>query len=732
MVQVKDPLFGPGTTEGLHAESWLSRITQNRVQEQQTAIRNAYLFAAELHQDTVRSSGELYILHVLTVADILTDLGMDTDVLIAAILHESVVGKLTTLEVIEKRFGTAVTDLVKGVNRMRFVDELNDNMTAEESRQRESLRRMLLAMVKDVRVVVIILADRLHDMRMIKQMPVERQLRLAKETQDLFAPLANRLGIGQIKWELEDLSMRHLQPETYQSMANLLDERRVDRESYINNIISILSKELEANNIKAHISGRPKHIYSIWRKMQRKNIGFEQIFDVRAVRVIVESARECYEVLGIVHSTWRPIPGEFDDYIANPKNNDYRSLHTAVFGPNDKIFEVQIRTQSMHHHAEFGVAAHWRYKENVTVDSDFDHKIAWLRQIPLWKEEATNTSDFIERVKSEIFEDRVYALTPKGQVVDLPFGSTPLDFAYHIHTELGHCCRGAKVNNRIVPLTYSLKNGDQVQILASKEERPSRDWLNQELGFLRTSRARAKVKQWLRKQNFEQHVHEGRHILEREFKRLNLQEVNLEQLAQQFKQDSMEHFLAAVGRGDISVRQVAQLFNDQVFTTQEHYLIAKPTLSTSAGVSIQGVGGLMTEIARCCQPLPPDSIIGYTSMGRGVVIHRQDCPNVLQWQNENNERLIEVEWGMNRNDEVYAIDIEVLAYERKGLLRDVSAVAANEDINIIAANTLSNRDNYTVRMELSIEVSSLNQMSRFLAKVDNLVNVISARRITSK
>ncbi|OUD16215.1 RelA/SpoT family protein [Thioflexithrix psekupsensis] len=737
MVQVKDPLFEPGHTGHLQTETWLARISQNLSFEEQAAIHNAYLFAAECHQDSTRPSGELYLLHVLTVADILADLGMETDVLIAAILHESVMNQLTTLEVIEKRFGRSVAALTKGVAKMRFVDSLNENITQAQTQQRESLRRMLLAMVKDVRVMLIILADRLHDMRVIKFMPEHEQLRLARETQELFAPLANRLGIGQIKWELEDLSMRYLQPEIYQQMAKLLDERRLDRENYINAITQRLSEALEKHQIKAVVTGRPKHIYSIWRKMQRKNLEFEQIFDVRAVRVIVDTDTECYRVLGIVHNMWRPIPHEFDDYIASPKNNDYRSLHTAVFGPDDKCFEVQIRTHDMHHHAEFGVAAHWRYKEsNLATDDNFAQKISWLRQIPQWKEEASNTNDFLERVQSEIFEERVYALTPKGEIIDLPNGATVLDFAYYIHTELGHRCCGAKINGHIVPLTYQLKNGDRVQILRSNHnEEPRRDWLNPDLGFLKTSRARAKVKRWLRKLGMPQHIQAGRQTLERELKRLNLLDVNLEQLAQKFKAESLDQFLATIGRGEITPQQIGRSFTREILAPHhdiddEQEIVQQPTPThSSQGVSIEGVDGLMTELARCCRPLPGDPIIGYTSKGRGVVIHRQDCPNVLQWQSEQNERLIAVEWGKTSSNELYAMDIEVLASERKGLLADITTLAANEDINIIAANTLSNKKESTARMVFTIEVNSVNQASCFLTKIDGLRNVMSARRI---
>ncbi len=730
MVHVKDPTLTPSLNDDLCATTWLERVTQNRTTEESEQIRHAYFFASEMHQENRRPSSELYLLHVMTVADILADLGMETSVLIAALLHEGIMQNLVTLEAVKQRFGEAVYILLKEINKMKFIDELNDNLTFEESNQRESLRRMLLAIVKDVRVMIIILADRLHDMRVLKHFPRNIQQRFAKETTDLFAPLANRLGIGQIKWELEDLALRYLQPDTYQAMARLLDEKRLYRESYIQEVIHDLEQELMDNGIKAQISGRPKHIYSIWRKMQRKGVPFNQIFDVRAVRVIVSNIRECYEVLGIVHNRWRPVPNEFDDYIANPKSNDYRSLHTAVFGPEDKIFEVQIRTDEMHRHAELGVAAHWRYKEQSVPDDDFSHKIAWLRQIPQWKEEAQDNTEFIDRVKSEIFEDRVYVFTPKGKVIDLPQGSTPLDFAYHIHTDLGHRCRGAKINNRIVPLTYTLKNAEQVEIIPGSKERPSRDWVVEELGYVKTSRARSKIKQWLRKQDFQQHVQEGRQILERELKRLNLNEVHYETLAHRFQQNSVEHLFAALGRGDITPPQITHCFTEQILVSQKPALPSQPTTRTIDGIYVRGVSGLMTELAGCCNPVPPEAIIGYVSRGRGVVIHRQDCVNVSVWQNQRDERLIEVEWGQPQQEErnVYPVEIEVFAFERTGLLRDITSLATEENINIVAANTSSNKQDYTVRMNFKVEVEDLDQLSKWLSRIDSLINVMEVRR----
>jgi len=726
----KNLLLTSDNTFDLHI--WVERIAHERPSVERQALIEACTLATHVHHRQTRASGEPYVLHVITVADILAQLGMDTDVLIAAILHEVVEDKEVRLEEIQNCFGSVVSRLVDGVARMKLIEELNDHHPQEEN-QIESLRKMILAMVEDVRVVLIKLADRLDNMRTLRYLPEPKRQRIAQETLDIFAPLANRLGIWQIKWELEDLSLRYLQPQTYQQMAQLLDERRIDRERYIEHIVTQLKQALSQVGIQAEVSGRPKHIYSIWRKMQRKRLDFDQIFDVRAVRVLVNSVTECYMTLGIIHSQWQPIPGKFDDYIANPKNNNYQSLHTTVAGPEQKIFEVQIRTYGMHHHAELGVASHWRYKEGATqYDKSFEHKIAWLRQILLWKDEENNAGDFIDRFKSEIFEDRVYVLSPQGKIIDLPQGATPLDFAYHIHTGLGHCCRGAKVNNRIVPLTYMLKSGDQVEILTSKEEKPSRDWLIPHIGYLKTSRARAKVRQWLKKQDIKQHISDGRLLLDRELRRLNIKDYNLEQLAQELEMKTVEELLAALGRGDISMTHIANLFDEQVLAKKKFPIITKPRYS-GGKVYIKGVGGLLTQIARCCRPVPYDAIVGYISKMRGVVVHRRDCPNALRWQEEGNERLVEVEWQrqlLGQENFVYPVDIQVLAYDRPGLLRDISSIAANEKINIISANTLTDKVDNCAKMIFTVEVNNLDQLSRALAQIDNLANVMRVWRKT--
>jgi GTP pyrophosphokinase len=735
MVNTTNPLLIADTDNPIALDAWLERITENYPINSKQAIIEACSLAQTLHQSQTRASGETYLIHVVTVTDILAKLGLDTDVLIAALLHECIETQQLTLSEVERRFNPVVMRLVDGVARMRFIEELQKQSPKriETENQTESLRKMLLAMAEDIRVVLIKLADRLHNMRVLRYLPVEKRQRMSRETLDLFAPLANRLGIWQIKWELEDLSLRYLEPETYQNMAKLLDERRADRANYINKVMQILAAALQRTGIHAEVSGRPKHIYSIWRKMQRKGLTFNQIFDVRAIRVLVNTVSECYTALGIIHTKWQPVRGEFDDYIANPKSNNYQSLHTAVVGPEQKIFEVQIRTHEMHHHAELGIASHWRYKEEgSSLDKNFEKKIAWLRQLlQPGKEEEGDPNELLDRFKSEMIEDRVYVFSPTGQVIDLQQGSTPLDFAYSIHTQLGHCCRGAKINNRVVPLTYTLKNGDQVEILTSNQEKPSRDWLLPQAGYLKTSRSRAKVRQWLKKQDLRQHISEGRVLLDRLLRRLSIKNCNLEQLAQKFRFKSVDDLLATLGRGDITTTQITVTFNEQVFHTNSQIIpVIVESNRSKGGVYIKGVGGLLTQTARCCRPVPYDAIIGYITTGRGVVVHRRDCANALRWQDEGNKRLIEVEWGepLEEHNLVYPVDIEISAYDRIGLLRDICAIASSEKVNIVTAHTYTNKMDNTVRMTFTLEVYNVEQLSRLLAKIDNLTNVMKVWR----
>ena len=669
MVSVTGKYSGISSKDAIELEAWLKTIAPGRSEADVEFIRRACMFAAHAHTGQTRESGEPYFHHFLAAADTLADLRLDHETIAAAILHDVVEDTPVKLEEIEKEFGRRVATLVDGVTKMDVIQAFQGQTerSTREHAQAESLRKMLLAMAEDVGVVLIKLADRLHNMRTLDSLPKDKQQRIARETMDIFAPLANRLGIWQMKWELEDLSFRYLEPEAYRQIAGMLAERRIDREHYIERFVQTLSAELKQAGIDAEISGRPKHIYGIWRKMQSKGKDFQQIFDVRAVRVQVASVRDCYAALGIVHTLFTHIPGEFDDYIATPKENNYRSIHTAVIGPDGKTTEVQIRTHDMHQQSELGVAAHWRYKEGAKQDTGFDRKITWLRQLLEWKDEVAEASDFVDQFKSEVFSERVYVFTPKGNIVDLPQGATPLDFAYDIHTEVGHRCRGAKVNGHIVPLTYALKTGEQVEVLTVKAGGPSRDWVSPHLGYLHTSKARSRVQQWFKQQNYDSSVSAGRAGLEREFHRLGFTDVNHEKLSQRFGFSKVEDFLAAIGRGEIKSGQIMSAAQEMVepktkvapplVPARAHAQPGKPT-----GVTIQGVGNLLTRMGRCCNPLPGDAIVGFITRGQGITIHRRDCPNALRHHAENDERIIEVSWGADKICQTKIIRSRVICF----------------------------------------------------------------------
>ena len=720
------PLPGP-----VDAAAWLARLRAFEGEER-ALIERAARTSEAAHRGQFRASGEPYLVHALSVADILIGLNMDAEAVAAALLHDVVEDTDLGLEDIEARFGPVIAQLVDGVTKMGQIGRFRD-AAQREQQDAESVRKLLLAMVEDVRVVLIKLADRLHNMRTLKHLSPERQRRIARETLDIYAPLANRLGIGQIKWELEDLALRYLEPATYRQIAAWLDERRVDRERYIEGVVSRLQQELKAAGIEAEVSGRPKHIYSIWRKMRRKNIDFHQVFDVRAVRILVDEVADCYAALGVVHGLYHHIPNEFDDYIANPKENNYRSLHTAVVGPGGKTLEIQIRTREMHEHAELGVAAHWRYKEGGRHDSGFEKRIAWLRQLLEWKDEESSATDFVDRFKSESGHERVYVLTPAGEVLDLPRGATPLDFAYYIHTEIGHRCRGAKVNGRIVPLTYELKNGEQVEILTTRQGAPSRDWLSPHLGYLRTPRARAKVRAWFRQQDHEHNLAAGRSILERELGRLGIHKLPWEELARHLGKDSVDDLLVTLGKGDLTTSQIATAVNELTRPGPQGEPAIPVTARRSRGdesadVQIQGVGNLLTHMARCCRPVPNDPIVGYITRGRGVTIHRSDCPNVLRLKGTDRDRLIEVEWGSGQK-ETYPVDVMILAYDRSGLLRDITTILASENINVLAVNTYTDRKDYVAHMRLTLEIGNLSELSRVLGRIGQLPNVLEVHRM---
>ena len=708
-------------------ESLLQQMPETLSPNDRELIERAYELAEVAHSGQKRASGEPYIQHSLTVAQILADLRLDSATIAAGLLHDVVEDSVVTIEDLRQDFGDEVTSLVDGVTKLSQIDKLSQ-MTHRglQDEEAESLRKMFLAMADDVRVVLIKLADRLHNMRTLESLSQEQQRRIAEETLEIFAPLANRLGIWQMKWELEDLGFRYLNPQKYWEITAVLDERRADRERRIARVIEILEKKLKKEGLEAEISGRPKHIYSIHEKMNRKGLPFEQIHDVRGVRIIVNTVRECYAVLGAVHSLWRPIPGEFDDFIATPKDNMYQSLHTAVVGPDGKPLEVQIRTYEMHRRAELGIAAHWRYKEHAKRDVAFEAKIAWLRSLMDWQQEVTDASEFIDSLKSDVFQyGRIYTFTPRGDIIDLTAGSTPIDFAYRIHTEIGHRCRGAKINGKIVPLDYQLQNGDQVEILTARRGKPSRDWLNLHLGYIKTSRARQKIRQWFRQQDRAESVAQGRQLLEKELKRLGLDQKNYEEIATLLKFDKVEDLMAAIGYGDINTQQVAAKLIEAEKEEEEPELPeAAPPPPEVSGVTVRGVGDLLTRVAGCCHPLPGDPVVGYVTRGRGITIHRQDCPNILYL--EDKERLIEVDWG-----EDFRQVIQVLAYDRTGLMRDITEIMVEERINISAANIATHPKDHTAVITVTLEISSIVQLSRILDRIDKLPNVFEARRKAS-
>jgi GTP pyrophosphokinase len=718
--------------EVMDFESWLVSLENGRSEAERELLRRAFDLASQAHANQKRASGEPYIQHCLAVAQMLAELHLDTATLAAALMHDTLEDTPVTHEELEREFGSEIAKLVDGVTKLGQIDQLSgmSERNIREDAKAESLRKMFLAMVDDVRVVLIKLADRLHNMRTLSSLPEYKRKRIARETLEIFAPLANRLGIWQMKWELEDLSLRHLEPETYKEIATLIDERRPNRERYIAEVVSRVREELSKAGVKAEVSGRPKHIYSIYRKMKRKGVDFDQIYDVSGVRVLAESVRDCYTALGVIHSLWRPIPGEFDDYIATPKDNMYRSLHTAVVGPEGKPLEAQIRTYEMHYTAELGIAAHWRYKEGQKQDPVFDNKIAWLRQLMEWRQEVTDAREFIDSLKTDVFQDRVYTFTPRGDIIDLPTGSTPIDFAYHIHTEVGHRCRGAKVNGKLVGLDYQLRNGDQVEILTAKRGGPSRDWLNPHLGYVKTSRARSKIRQWFKRQNRDENIVQGREVLEREFKRLGLDETPFDQIAKKFNFDKVDDLMAAIGAGDINAHQIAgralELVQPEEETLEIPPVRGTPT-APATGIRVRGVGDLLTNLAHCCNPLPGDDIVGYITRGRGVTIHRQDCPNILRMNDR--ERLIEVDWGPEIT-ETYPVDVRVEAYDRQGLLRDIASVVADEAINLSAANVMTRKKDHMATMVVTLEIADIDQLSRVLARIERLPNVLEARRQT--
>jgi GTP pyrophosphokinase len=699
-------------------------------------IEQAYQHAVLAHHGQLRASGEPYVVHCVEVARMLSDLGLDHHAIAAGLLHDVVEDTDWTVEDVRARFDDEVASLVDGVTKLAYIDTMSQMGTRDiEAEEAESLRKMFLAMVDDVRVVLIKLADRLHNMRTLSSLSQERRQRIARETLEIFAPLANRLGIWQIKWELEDLGLRYYDPATYHHIASLIAERRDSREVYIKQVIAELQSRLRLEGVAAQIEGRPKHIYSIYRKMRRKDVDFDQIFDVRGLRVVVDTVQDCYAALGVVHALWKPIPGQFDDFIATPKDNMYQSLHTAVVGPEGKTVEAQIRSREMHRRAELGIAAHWRYKEGTRRDAAFENKVAWLRSLMDWRSDVEDAREFVDSLKSDVLEDRVYAFTPRGQVMDLPAGSTPIDFAYYVHTEVGHRCRGARVNGRLVPLDYKLQNGDQVEIITAKQGGPSRDWLRPDLGYIRSARSRQKIRRWFRQQDREENIAFGREQLKRELKRLNLaDDVRYLDIAGLFEYKSVDDFFAAIGFGDLSTQRVAArvlqvMRREEVFPEEEEATYAV----TPEGIRVKGVGDLFTQLAQCCKPQPddPEPIIGYVTRGSGVTIHRWNCPNILLRTNKGEvERLIEVDWGTTQ-DRIYLVVIRVRAWDRDGLLRDIASVVAEEGVNMRKVNSVLAQKTNLATLTATLEINSISQLISILDRVERLPNVIEVTRQAS-
>ncbi|WP_109043931.1 GTP diphosphokinase [Aggregatibacter actinomycetemcomitans] len=679
------------------------------------------------------------------MVEILHSLNMDGDSLLTAMLFPIVNDQLVDPAQIEEDFGANISKLVKGVIEMDNIRQLNVTHSAS-SLQVDNVRRMLLAMVDDFRCVIIKLAERIAFLRdaVDNDYTEEQRVLAAKECANIYAPLANRLGIGQLKWELEDYCFRYLHPEQYRAIAKLLQERRIDREQYIADFVAELTGYLQENIKQVEVYGRPKHIYSIWCKMQKKHLEFSELYDVRAVRIIVQKLQDCYTALGVVHTHFKHLPKEFDDYVANPKPNGYQSIHTVVLGKGGKPIEVQIRTQQMHDDAELGVAAHWKYKEGATAGrSGYEEKIAWLRKLLAWQDDITDSGEVIAELRSQVFDDRVYVFTPKGEVVDLPTGSTPLDFAYAIHSEIGHRCIGAKVGGRIVPFTYQLQMGDQVDIITQKNLNPSRDWLNPNLGFTHTAKSRAKIHAWFKKQDRDKNIPAGKELLESEINRLGISLKQVEQQAlPRYNLKNLDDLYAGIGGGDIRISPLINFLQSKFIkiSAQEvdeeilRHVSNKSAVNSQQKserkdcVIVEGVGNLMHHIARCCQPIPGDSIVGYITMGRGISIHRCDCDQFLELQAAHPERVVESRWGDNYSSGFH-LNIRIVASDRNGLLRDITTVLANEKISVLGVSTHTDSKRQVANIDMQIELNNVEMLSKILSRLEKLDDVIEAKRL---
>ncbi len=717
-------------TGGVTLDDLLDIIRSEDPDVDTALVERAHAYARDAHGDTRRRSGELYITHPIEVAIILARMELDSATLAAALLHDVVEDTDRTIEDITDLFGTDVANLVEGVTKLGRIawstEHPEERAEREKARQAENLRKMFLAMVDDVRVVLIKLADRLHNLRTMDHMPEEKQLRSARETLEIYAPLANRLGISQIRGELEDLAFRYSDPQSYFAIERALERQGLDGNDVLESFRLELDEHLREVGIEADIQSREKHIFSIWKKMQRKDARVDEIYDVFGLRVIVDEHATCYAALGVIHSHWHPVPGEFDDYIATPKESMYQSIHTAVLIAGGTPVEIQIRTHDMHRVAEYGIAAHWRYKEEGRIDHNVERKVAWLRQLMDWRDEIADAQEFVESLKSDVFQEMIYVFTPNGDIIELPEGATPVDFAYRIHTEVGHRCVGAKVNDQIVPLDHKLQNGSVVRILTSNTKvGPSRDWLMPSNGYVVTASAREKIRQWFRRQERDENIAQGREILDRELRRLAIDDAKIDDIAKLFPSyQRVDDFLAAIGYGGVSPQQIAtKLAEDDHEAVLPKAIPTQDDSGAVRGIQVMGVGDLYTRLANCCRPVYGDEIVGYTTRGRGITVHRADCPNVRNA--EGDPRLIKVSWGERR--EAYPVTIRIEAWDRVGLLRDLTTLISDEKINMDSVLTHT-RDDQTVSVLVTLRVDDVRQLSRLLQRVESLRDIFLVRR----
>ncbi|PKI12679.1 GTP diphosphokinase [Colwellia sp. 12G3] len=722
-------------------EQWLTDLKLTDVKTK--ALSALWLQVSNCYQQEGAEKLEL-LNKSMEMVEILSGLNLDADSLVAAFIAPLLADGIIDIEFVKEQFSKDILMLCQGVEQMAAIKALrqqSNQSNGQDPQNIDNIRRMLLAMVDDVRAVVIKLAERLCDLREKKNSDEETRVLVAKESANIYAPLANRLGIGQLKWELEDISFRYLHPQVYKKIAKLLDETRLEREQYMASFVGHLDSELNALAINGEVYGRPKHIYSIWKKMQQKSLDFEQLFDVRAVRVVVERVQDCYSALGIVHTEWQHIAKEFSDYIATPKANGYQSIHTVVLGPEGKSVEVQIRTKQMDDDAELGVAAHWRYKEGHASgkSNSFDDKIGWLRKILQWQDDVAESGELLDELRSQVFEDRIYVFTPSGDVIDLPMGSTPLDFAYYIHSNVGHCCIGAKVFGKIVPFTHQLQTGDQVEVLTSKQPNPSRDWLNPNLNYIYSSRARAKVQHFFKLLDRDKYIAQGKELFESEIAKHDIATIDLLAAAKRFNMKTVDDLYAAIGTGNARLQQVINHFTQldsklkppaeidpQSLVKQSS--TNKALVQDDNGITVSGVGNLLTHMAKCCQPVPGDTISGFITQGRGISVHREDCEQLANALNLQPERLVEVQWG-SENKQSYQASAQIIGSDRQGLLRDISTIIANERVSIVGMDSNTDKTKQTVSMNLKLEVASSELLTRVLDKLRQLDDVTQVKRI---